>query len=214
MTGSNAKLAIGLVSVIGLMGGMGFAAVPLYRLFCAATGFGGTPQIGPAAAPGATARMITVRFNADTSPALPWEFRAEQTALRLPLGEERLAFYSARNLAATPVTGNSVYNVTPEKAGKYFHKIACFCFVEQTLEAGQRAEFPVTFWIDPKLADDPNTADVTTITLSYSFFRTLDDAAKAGALAAAGAHADAPAGAPADARVAGKPIETNPILVK
>ena len=185
---ANARLAIGLVSMIALMGGVGFASVPLYRLFCAATGFGGTPQIGPAAAPGATARMITVRFNADTNPSLPWAFRANQTTITLPLGEERLAFYSAKNLATTSVTGTAVYNVTPEKVGRYFHKVACFCFTEQTLEPGQRAELPVSFWVDPRLAEDPNTADVTTITLSYSFFRTLDDAAKAGALAAAGPH--------------------------
>lgn len=188
---ANGKLAIGLVSVVVLMGGMGFASVPLYRLFCAVTGFGGTPQIGPAAAPGATSRMITVRFNADTSPSLPWEFRAEQKSITLPLGEERLAFYSARNLTAAPVIGTSVYNVTPEKVGKYFRKVACFCFAEQTLEPGQRAEFPLSFWVDPKLAEDPNTADVTTITLSYTFFRTLDDAARAGALAGAGSHVGA-----------------------
>lgn len=197
---SNTKLALGLVGVIVLMVGMGFASVPLYRLFCAVTGFGGTPLIGrpdTAASPaardniGAEMRMITVRFDATTHPSLPWDFRAEQKEVRLKLGEEQLAFYSARNQASAPVTGTAVYNVTPEKAGKYFRKIACFCFAEQTLEPGQRADFPLSFWVDPRLAEDPNTADITTITLSYSFFRTLDDAAKAGALAKAGTHVGA-----------------------
>jgi cytochrome c oxidase assembly protein subunit 11 len=184
----NKAVALALVGIVAGMGGLAFASVPLYRLFCAATGFGGTPSIGPAAAPGAIARRITVRFNADTNPGLPWQFQPSQAQITLPLGEQELAFYNARNLAGTPVTGTAVYNVTPEKVGRYFHKTACFCFNEQTLAAGQQMEFPVSFWVDPKLADDPNTADVTTITLSYTFFRTLEDAARAGMLAATGPH--------------------------
>ncbi len=184
----NGLLAFALVGVIAGMTGLAFASVPLYRLFCAVTGYGGTPQTGPAPAPGAVRRMITVRFNADTNPGLPWEFQPAQKQLTLPLGEEQLAFYTARNLADTHVTGTAVYNVTPEKVGRYFHKTACFCFNEQTLAAGQQMEFPVSFWVDPKLAEDPNTADITTITLSYTFFRTLEDAARAGALERAGPH--------------------------
>jgi cytochrome c oxidase assembly protein subunit 11 len=185
---SNAVVAFSLIGIVTGMTGLAFASVPLYRLFCSVTGYGGTPQTGPAAAPGATGRMITVRFNADTNPGLPWQFQPAQSQVRLPLGEQELAFYTARNLAGTPVTGTAVYNVTPEKVGRYFHKTACFCFNEQTLAAGQHMEFPVTFWVDPKLAEDPNTADVKTITLSYTFFRTLDDAARAGALERAGPH--------------------------
>jgi len=185
---SNRRVALGLIGIVGLMGGVAFASAPLYRLFCAVTGYGGTPQIGPSTAPGASTRMITVRFDANTNPSLPWEFKPEQREVRLPLGEERLAFYRARNVAATPVTGMAVYNVTPEKVGRYFHKVACFCFAEQTLEPGQSMEFPVSFWVDPKLAEDRGTADVTTITLSYTFFRNMDDATKTGAVAAAGPH--------------------------
>jgi cytochrome c oxidase assembly protein subunit 11 len=167
---------------------MSFAAIPLYRMFCSVTGYGGTPKIGLAASPGAVDQTIKVRFNADTNPALPWQFAPDATEMKLRLGDEKVAFYHARNLARTPVTGMALYNVTPEKAAKYFHKTACFCFNQQTLAAGQDMEFPVSFWVDPEIARDPSTADVQTITLSYTFFRSLDDAAKSGALAKAGPH--------------------------
>lgn len=185
---SNNVLAVTLGGVIAGMVGLSFAAVPLYRLFCAATGYGGTPQIGLAASPGVSERTITVRFNADTNPNLPWRFQPVQKEVKMRLGEEQVAFYTARNESAGPVTGVATYNVTPDKAGKYFHKTACFCFNEQTLAAGQEMQFPVSFWVDPAIATDPNTADVTTITLSYTFFRSLDDAARTGALAKAGPH--------------------------
>ncbi|GAC1493478.1 MAG: cytochrome c oxidase assembly protein [Acetobacteraceae bacterium] len=198
MKRGNGLLAGGLVACILGMVGLSFAAVPLYRLFCAATGYAGTPQIRGAAGPGATAGTIEVRFDANTSPALPWQFRAGQAAVTVPLGEERLAFYSGRNQAAQPVTGVATYNVTPDKVGKYFHKTACFCFNEQTLEPGQDMQFPLSFWVDPAIATDPDTADVRTITLSYTFFRSLDDAARNGGLDKAGPHvgprADAGAG--------------------
>jgi cytochrome c oxidase assembly protein subunit 11 len=181
-----------ITGVIGLMVGASFAAVPLYRLFCSATGYGGTPSIGLAAAPGGgNGATIRVRFNADTNPALPWSFAPDQTEVSLPLGEEQVAFYHARNQAEAPVTGMALYNVTPEKVGKYFHKTACFCFNQQTLSGGQSMEFPVSFWVDPAIRGDPNTSDVKVITLSYTFFRSLADAAKAGALAKAGAHVGA-----------------------
>ncbi len=184
----NRWMATGLAAVVVGMVGLSFAAIPLYKLFCSVTGYGGTPKIGLAAAPGATARMVTVRFNADTNPNLSWKFAPAQSDVKLPLGDEQIAFYTARNLASTPVTGIAVYNVTPDKVGKYFHKTACFCFNEQTLAAGQQMQFPLSFWVDPAMADDPNTADVRTITLSYTFFRSLDDAAKTGALEKAGPH--------------------------
>ena len=168
--------------------GASFAAIPLYRVFCAVTGYGGTPQIGPELSPGVAAGKITVRFNADVNPGLPWQFTPEQEKVTLHLGDQQVAFYTAQNDAATPVTGIALYNVTPDKVGKYFHKTACFCFNQQTLSPGQQMEFPVSFWVDPAIASDPNTTDVHTITLSYTFFRTLADAAKTGALAKAGPH--------------------------
>jgi cytochrome c oxidase assembly protein subunit 11 len=187
----NRVVALVLLAVIGGMTALSFAAVPLYRAFCAATGYGGTPQIGPAASPGQVARAITVRFNADVNPGLPWRFEPKAAAVTLPLGEERLAFYEGRNESAETLTGVALYNVTPEKVGKYFHKTACFCFTQQTLAPGQSREFPLSFWVDPALATDPGTADVRTITLSYTFFHSLRDAAGSGALAAAGPHVGA-----------------------
>jgi cytochrome c oxidase assembly protein subunit 11 len=175
---ANTGLAVGLVVVIGGMTGMAFAAVPLYRMFCAATGYGGTPNITAKLSPGAVSQTITVRFNADTNPNLPWMFKPEQASVTLPLGEDRVAYYTARNNSGTAVTGVATYNVTPEKVGKYFHKTACFCFDEQTLASGQDMDFPLSFWVDPAIASDPNTADVKTITLSYTFFRAADDASR------------------------------------
>jgi len=185
---NNRTFGITLATFAIAMVGVSFAAIPLYRVFCSVTGYAGTPQIGPQAAPGATRQIMTVRFNANVNPNLPWDFAPQQDAVRVPLGQDQLAYYTARNLAGTPITGIALYNVTPDTVGKYFHKTACFCFNQQTLAAGQRMQFPLSFWVDPAIADDPNTADIHTITLSYTFFRTLDDAEKSGALAQAGPH--------------------------
>ena len=184
----NRILGISVVAIVLGMVGLSFAAIPLYRAFCAATGYGGTPKIGVAAAPGGDGRTIRVRFNADTNPGLPWTFAPDETEVTVSLGEDRLAGYHAHNKAGRPVTGVALYNVTPEKAAKYFHKTACFCFNEQTLEPHQEMNFPLSFWVDPEIARDPNTADVRFITLSYVFYKTLDDAGKAGVLAKAGPH--------------------------
>jgi cytochrome c oxidase assembly protein subunit 11 len=185
---NNRTFGITLATLAIAMVGVSFAAIPLYRVFCSVTGYAGTPQIGPQAAPGATRQIMTVRFNANVNPNLPWDFAPQQDAVRVPLGQDQLAYYTASNLAGTPVTGIALYNVTPDTVGKYFHKTACFCFNQQTLAAGQRMQFPLSFWVDPAIANDPNTADIHTITLSYTFFRTLDDAEKSGALAQAGPH--------------------------
>jgi cytochrome c oxidase assembly protein subunit 11 len=184
----NAIVGSAVVATIIGMVGMSFAAIPLYRLFCSATGYGGTPSIGLAAAPGSSGQTIRVRFNADTNPALPWTFAPDQLQVSLNLGDEQVAFYHATNRSGRPVTGMALYNVTPEKVGSYFHKTACFCFNQQTLAGHQTMEFPVSFWVDPAIRTDPNTADVKEITLSYTFYRSLADAEKVGALAKAGPH--------------------------
>ncbi len=184
----NRTLAISLAAVAFGMVGMSFAAIPLYRVFCAVTGYGGTPQIGPETSRSVSDHTVVVRFDAATAPNLPWHFAPAQRQVTVKLGEQQVAFYTARNDSAQPISGIAVYNVTPGKIGKYFHKTACFCFNEQTLAPRQDMQLPVSFWVDPALASDPSTADVTTITLSYTYFRSLDDAAKSGKLATAGPH--------------------------
>ena len=184
----NAILGSAVVATIIGMVGASFAAIPLYRLFCSVTGFGGTPSIGLAAAPGANGQTIRVLFNANTNPGLPWTFAPDQLEVSSKLGDEQVAFYHATNKSSRPVTGMALYNVTPEKVGRYFHKTACFCFNQQTLAGNQTMEFPVSFWVDPAIRTDPSTADVRQITLSYTFYRSLADAEKVGALAKAGPH--------------------------
>jgi cytochrome c oxidase assembly protein subunit 11 len=171
--------------------GASFAAVPLYKVFCSVTGYGGTPQIGGVASNVQNAGSVEVRFDADVDSGLPWSFAPDQTQLHAGLGDEQVAFFHASNQSTTPVSGIAVYTVTPDKAAHYFHKTACFCFSQQTLAPGQKMEFPVSFYVDPAIATDPDTADVHTITLSYSFFRTLQDAKRSGALAKAGPHVGA-----------------------
>ncbi len=185
----NRRLGLVVGGGVACMVGLAFASVPLYTMFCQVTGYNGTVQTGGRAAPGATGqRVLTIRFNANTHPSLPWRFAPEAPSVSLREGEEGMGFYSAQNLSDRPVTGVATYNVTPEVVGKYFHKTACFCFNEQTLEPGQKADMPLSFWVDPAIADDPNTRDIRTITISYTFFRSLDDAARSGALANAGPH--------------------------
>ncbi|MFL1463148.1 cytochrome c oxidase assembly protein [Roseococcus sp. DSY-14] len=184
----NRRLLGASLGVVAGMVGLAYASVPLYDLFCRVTGFGGTPMIGQAA-PGTPGEVVvTVRFNAATQPNLPWRFAAQQPSMRLRVGEEALAFYVAQNTAAGAVTGISTYNVTPDVVGRYFHKVACFCFEEQTLEPGQSVDMPISFWVDPRIAQDPQTRDIRTITVNYTFFRSLNDAERSGALANAGPH--------------------------
>jgi len=184
----NRRIAIAAFATVVGMVGLSFAAVPLYAAFCRVTGYNGTVQTGGPAAPGAVDRQVTVRFAANTHPSLPWRFEAAQRAMPVHLGESGLAFYRAANPAERAVEGVATYNVTPEVVGKYFHKTACFCFDAQTLQPGQSVEMPVSFWVDPAMAKDPETRDIRTITLSYTFFRTLADAERSGALASAGPH--------------------------
>lgn len=151
--------------------GAAFASVPLYRMFCQTTGFGGTPQVATEASGIVTERLLTVRFNADTHRDLPWHFKPLEISQTIKVGANALTFYESKNLSDTPIIGMATYNITPPKAGVYFNKIACFCFEEQLLKPGEYVEMPVTYFIDPEFAEDPNMDDVDTITLSYTFFR-------------------------------------------
>lgn len=185
----NAVLAGWLSAVMFGMVGLSFAAVPLYRMFCAVTGYGGTPMIRSASAPGGgQGTMIEVRFDSNVGPNLPWRFTPGDRTMTVQLGEDKLAYYVGHNNAAQAVTGVATYNVSPDKAAKYFNKTACFCFDNQTLTPGQEMQFPLSFWVDPAIATDPDTRDVRSITLSYTFFRSLDDAARNGGLDKAGPH--------------------------
>lgn len=168
----------GALVMLGMMTTLVAYSVPLYRWFCQVTGYGGTTQIAEIVPDETLDRIVTIQFNGDVNSRLPWRFAPVQREVEVRLGEQRLAFYSAENVSDEPIVGTATFNVTPAKAGQYFVKIDCFCFTEQTLDPGQRVEMPVSFFVDPALADDPNLSDVTTITLSYTFFRQVDDRAR------------------------------------
>lgn len=164
--------------ISGMAAGMvalSFAAVPAYRAFCQVTGWGGTTQRAETEADRVVARDITVRFDGTVSQGLSWRFKPEQPSQTLKIGETGLAFFEAENLSDKPVTGRATFNVSPSKAGIYFKKIECFCFTEQTLQPGQKVSMPVTYFVDPELADDRNLDEVQSITLAYTFF-VWDDA--------------------------------------
>jgi cytochrome c oxidase assembly protein subunit 11 len=159
-----------LMALVALaMLGLAFASVPLYRAFCQLTGFDGTP-LRAARAPGAVAGQVGVRFDANINPALPWKFEPVQERVRIAPGGRTQIFYRATNLTARTTTGQAVFNVTPEITGKYFSKIECFCFTEQTLKGGQSVDMPVIFYVDPKIREDADTRDIDEITLSYTFY--------------------------------------------
>ena len=160
-----------LAAVVCGMVGLSFASAPLYRLFCQATGFGGTTQRASAAPDQVAGALVTVRFDAQTAPDLGWEFRPLESAIRLHPGEQREVFFRATNRTAETVTGTATFNVTPAKTGIYFDKLQCFCFNEQQLKPGENRDMGVVFFVDPDLLTDPNTSDVRTITLSYTMFR-------------------------------------------
>ena len=149
--------------------GLAFASVPLYRIFCQVTGFGGTTMRADRA-PGAVAGEIGVRFDANIDPALPWKFEPEQATVRIQPGARTTVAYRATNVTARSTTGTASFNVSPTQAGQYFSKIECFCFTEQTLRPGQKVEMPVVFFVDPKIRTDPATAHIEEITLSYTFY--------------------------------------------
>ena len=177
-SGKKLITAFGAFGVILAMVGLTAASVPLYRLFCQVTGYGGTTQVAQEVVPGAVDRMIRVRFDAGIGDELPWRFQPVQREIEIPIGEETLAFYRAANLSDRPIVGSSTFNVTPHKAGPYFSKIACFCFTEQVLQPGEAVDMPVSFFVDPAILEDDNTRDLTTITLSYTFFMLEDETEK------------------------------------
>ena len=167
-----------LLAVLGIcfMSGLGWASVPLYRLFCEATGLNGTTNRG-LRAPGDTGSKIRIDFDTNVSPKLPWKFRPEVRSETIDIGARDMAFFLATNTANKPVTGTATFNVQPASAGKYFTKIQCFCFTQQTLKPGETVRMPVIFFVDPKILEDEDARQVQTITLSYTFYPV--DSAKA-----------------------------------
>lgn len=167
------KARTAFFAVLGVfaMLALGFASVPLYRLFCEATGFDGTTQRADGKLVRAVAgKTVEVRFDANHVPTLPWSFAPERPEQIVTLGEKNMAFFTATNHARYPVTGRATFNVTPSQAGGYFAKVQCFCFTEQTLQPGQTVRMPVIFYVDPSIASDPDTRAIETITLSYTFY--------------------------------------------
>ncbi len=181
------NLRIGLIALAVAAGmvALGFAAVPLYRMFCQVTGFAGTTQVASESdaaiaeriAASAGAKPISIRFDGNVDPGLPWTFAPVQTTDTVQIGTRDLAFYTARNNSDQPVTGSASFNVEPEQAAPYFNKIQCFCFTEQTLQPGEEMRMPVLFYVDPAALEDPNMDGVEQITLSYTFHRKQDDTA-------------------------------------
>ena len=186
----NLNVLMILVGVVAGMTGLAYASVPLYRLFCQVTGFGGTPQRADVAPTEISDRTVRVTFTADVASGLGWRFQPMQRQIELRVGENKLAFYSAENLESKPVTGRATFNVSPDMFGPYFTKIECFCFTEQTLQPGQKVDMPVSFFIDPAILDVPELKHLNDVTLSYTFFRAVNQ--PTGPQAAAGQGAAAP----------------------
>jgi len=172
----NGATVLILTSVVAGMVGMSFASVPLYRLFCSATGLGGTTQRATAAPTQVADKLITVSFETQIAPGLDWEFRPLKSEIAVHPGEQNQVFFRVVNHSATPITAQAIYNVTPTKIGVYFDKLQCFCFNNQTLAPGQSVDMGVVFFVDPDMLTDPSTSEVRSITLSYTMFRAPESA--------------------------------------
>jgi cytochrome c oxidase assembly protein subunit 11 len=170
---------VGLYALLGALAmlGLGYASVPLYRIFCQVTGFGGTPQIASeaqAATVTGTGVPISIRFDANNDPDLPWTFKPEEVTHKSIIGDRQMAFYIAKNNSSEPITGQASYNVEPEQTAPYFVKIECFCFTEQTLQPGQEVRMPVIYYVDPGILEDEDSRGVEQITLSYTFHKKAE----------------------------------------
>jgi cytochrome c oxidase assembly protein subunit 11 len=166
----NARVVLMSTATVVAMVGLTYASVPLYRLFCQVTGFGGTTQRAETAPQQVLDKTVSVRFDANTSGKLEWTFHPVQPSVKVKFGEQSMAYYEAVNRSDETLTGTAVFNVTPPQAGAYFNKIQCFCFTEQTLKPGEKIEMPVSFFVDPDMLDDADAAGIEEITLSYTFY--------------------------------------------
>ena len=168
---ANRRVVVICLAVAAGMVGMSYAAVPLYRIFCQVTGYGGTTQRADTPEGPVLDRMMAVRFDANSASDMNWDFAPAQSRIEVKVGEQALAFYRAENRSLQDVTGTATFNVSPPRAGAYFSKIECFCFTEQTLKPGESVDMPVAFFIDPDIAKDEDLRSLKTITLSYTFYR-------------------------------------------
>ena len=186
----NLRIALICVAVFAAMTGAAFASVPFYRAFCQATGFAGTVSKAKAAPGVILAKTVTVSFDTNVR-NLPWTFAAEQRSQKLRIGDTGLAFFNVTNNSDSPITGHAVYNVSPDQAGAYFHKLQCFCFTDQTIPAHTKVRFPVVYFVDPQFARDSDTSGYSDLTLSYTFYPAVTGAQptakRAGALGGSGA---------------------------
>lgn len=182
----NARLAAVCAVVFAGMVGAAYASVPLYRAFCQLTGFDGTTRKAELAPKQALDRKLTIRFDANVRD-LPWTFTTEQVSQELKIGETGLAFFKVTNNGKTAITGRASYNVVPETAGPYFQKLECFCFTDQTLQPGATVEFPVVYFVDPKFIEDSQIRGAQEVTLSYTFFRSVEKKTQAALGGTAGA---------------------------
>jgi cytochrome c oxidase assembly protein subunit 11 len=171
----NTRLGLTVLAGALAMFGAAYAAVPLYRIFCQMTGYGGTIQRAKTAADHVVANTVRVRFDANVN-GLPWEFQPDQRVIKVQLGQTVQVSYTARNLSNKPTTGTAAFNVTPDVAGAYFNKLQCFCFTEQSLKPGESVHMPVTLFVDPAILEDASAKGVPEITLSYTFYPTKKSA--------------------------------------
>jgi cytochrome c oxidase assembly protein subunit 11 len=178
---NNRRAVLGCLGALAVMGTITAYSPTLYTMFCKATGYNGTTQRAKINTSKVLDRTITVHFNSNVAPTLPWSFEPDVTKMDVKIGETALAFFRATNNSDKPITGQAIYNVTPPAFGAYFNKIECFCFKEQTLQPHQTVEMPVTFYIDPEMVNDSDTATQSEVTLSYAFFLAEHPAATADA---------------------------------
>ncbi|HVZ29095.1 MAG TPA: cytochrome c oxidase assembly protein [Asticcacaulis sp.] len=174
----NTRVVLSLVGALVVMGGLAYASVPLYRAFCSATGFNGTARKAAAAPTVAVNRFMRVRFDANARD-IPWAFKPDAPYLDTQVGRTKMINFTVTNTAKVPITGRASYNILPDTMGPYFMKLQCFCFQNQTLQPGESKQFPVVYYLDPKLITDPDTKTLPEVTLSYTFFEAKDDTAEA-----------------------------------
>lgn len=179
----NRRTILMVIGIIACMFLLTYKSVEFYRLFCQITGFGGKAQESSAPSGPILDREITVRFNSDVNPNLPWEFKPDASSVKVKLGQEMLISFTAKNVSNRPIAGTAIYNIAPDKVGRFFNKTQCFCFNYQLIAPGETAHFPVVFYIDPAMDKDRALDDIKTVTLSYTFFKAdspeLEDALEA-----------------------------------